>query len=487
MEKKKSFIVVGSGAAGWITASYLANTIDNCEVTVIDDSNSIPIGVGESATPSLNEITRAAGIPQEQWLKESDGSIKYGICFENWFNIGSDWFHLFEDAKKLEPEGDSVEQLLKYGQRHGLSAREFNLFHGPLQIMAEKNLAPSPLEVKGPPNIATHVRADLFGETLKSHLIGKVRIIDSKVKAVDLSESGIESVHLSDGTKVTGDVFFDCTGFTRVLISNFAKINPYKDMIADKFIAGRVTRKRKQIFPFTRIEAVNNGWIWEVNTNSYSTSGFVYTGDLMTDQQALDFFNSYWNHEIDIRFSCLKFESGFMSRVAFKNCIANGLSQGFIEPLEATSLALTADTVINFSKLFNKDNSWSNEKSVILDRHIQRFTRHSKKFVKYHYTLSSRNDCEWWRYWSNQKNLEEYMDYLDHFLVVKRYCSFRETIFNHFNLASMLIASGNQYTRPLNHVFKELDENALKKAIEVNTRSHNLNISHVDFLSQLHR
>ena len=469
-------VVVGGGSAGWTTASYIKNSID-CELTVIHEEQNNPIGVGETVTPTLRLIAENANISENVWLKDSDATFKYGIKFNDWNYSGSVWYHLFEDAFEFsKTKVDSVEYCIN---NLDMSTKYFNLFHGPQQYLLDKNLTPYPKTISDRPGHAYQILADKFGATLQKHL-NDYTLITSGVKDVCINENGIEFLRLENGQTVYGDVFFDCSGFNRVLISKLSDYESYDDMICNKFVAGKVRGVPKQHKIYTELTAKPDGWLWDVNTRNRTAGGFIYSDYFTTDDEARKILKDAWNGQIDFVFDCIKYENGSMKTVAVDNCISNGLAQSFIEPMEATSLMLTCVTVINFVDQYKKKKKWTSKESKVLSRHLKRFLKHSKEFVKYHYTLSDRTDSEFWRYWNNQQNIEEYNDYLNMFLSKKRYCKKGETIFNHFNLASMLIGYEKPYLNKTKNM-KYVDWTEPDYDIDYSN-----NITHDDFLTMVH-
>lgn len=470
MSDKIKIVVVGGGSAGWITASYLKNSI-NCDLTVIHEETNNPIGVGETVTPTIRLIAEKAGIPEEIWMRDSNATFKYGIKFNDWKEKGSVWYHLFEDA--FEYDGiDSVEYLL---ENYNVDSKTYNLYHGPQQYLLEENKSPYPNLISDRPGYAYQIMADKFGKTLKKYL-NDYTLIESSVSDVVIKDNQIDHIILKNGQKIFGDVFFDCTGFKRILISKFSKYKKYDDMICNKFIAGTVDKKIDKHKVYTELTAVKDGWIWDVNTYQRTASGFIYSDKFTDDQTAKQIFIDYWKNErVNIVFDCVEFYNGSMENIAVNNCISNGLSQSFIEPMEATSLMLTCYTVQTFVDIYNKKNNWDSKESTILDKQMRRYLNHSKEFVKYHYTLSDRRDSEFWKYWNEQQDVKSYNDYLELFLNKKRYCKKGETLFNHFNLGSMLIGYGKKYQK----------QKKFNKLYEKKYKEYENNMGHDSYLNSI--
>lgn len=402
-------VVVGGGSAGWITASYLKNNL-NCELTVIDGNERPISGVGESTTPAILKMVTNL----KDWKDKAKATYKYGIKFNNWHKINSVWYHLFDDAF-VKNGIDSIEYLRN---EKNLNTISFNKFHGSLidLCISDDN---NPL-FNTIPGYGYHVQSDKLGEALKNQM-KNYTLIKSDVKHIVCNEKGIEYLLLENNDKIFSDIYFDCTGFERKLISKLSNFEPYTDMIANKFITGKI---KKQYRPYTVANALKHGWMWEIDTQDKTNAGFVYNSEMLSDDEAVK--------ESGLNYEPRKFTSGKMKNIALKNCVSNGLAQSFIEPLEATSIMMTSVTVEQFVKTIKR-----NKDLKILDKVMNRFINHTKTFVKYHYVLSKRNDSKWWNYWTNEPNHIE--DFLNQNLKIKRYCKKNDTLINHFNIASMMV------------------------------------------------
>lgn len=433
-------VIVGGGSAAWITASYLKNSMP-CDVTVIHNGKREIIGVGESTTPAVSLVAKRAGIPFEQWLREARATIKYGILFKDFESMGSRWYHLFDDA--INEEGrDSAEFLLDYRRHHSLTSQEFNLYHGAQQVLFEKRLAPFPEKVFARPGFSFHVEAAHFGEALKNHLKDYKEIIGT-VDEVRTENNKILSLILENGDVIKGDLYVDATGFERKLISELSIFEAYPEIISNRFIAGVVKPEGKfKHLPYTVVHAHPFGWIWEIDSYERKATGFIYSSQFTKDEDALEAFHRFWNHRLEIDIPATPFVSGAMKDFALGNCISTGLAQSFIEPLEATSLATTCMTAFKIVEIFQKENRWGDFESKVLNRYIQSYVFKSRDFVKFHYTLSKRNDSDWWKYWSTKRDPKAFYKFCQPYFENKRYCLEDDSIINHSNLASMMIGFG---------------------------------------------
>jgi len=410
-------VVVGGGSAGWITASYIKNNLD-CELTVISGDEKPIVGVGESTTPAI--LKMVTNLPS--WKIDSCATLKLGIKFENWYRGDSVWYHLFEDAKKIDGI-DSIEYLRnKYPN---ITSEEFNFFHGNFLFYCKNNVE-KPFN-NSIPGYGYHVQSDKLGFALKNS-ISDYKLYTQDVDHVILNEKGIDYLILNNGEKIYADIYFDCSGFKRKLIGEMTTWNSYDDMIANRYIVGKINKNNR---PYTVSRALKNGWMWEIDTQNRTNAGFVYCSDIISDEQAMN--------ESGLFYDSKKFDSGKMKDIAIKNCISNGLAQSFIEPLEATSIMITSVTVEKFVETIKRK-----KKIETLNKVMNRFIEHTKEFVRYHYVLSDRKDSEWWKYWTSlPNNIDEYFNSS---MSTKKYCQKNDTLLNHYNIASMMVGF-NRFNR----------------------------------------
>jgi len=364
-------VVVGGGSAGWITASYIKNNLD-CELTVISGDEKPIVGVGESTTPAI--LKMVTNLPS--WKIDSCATLKLGIKFENWYRGDSVWYHLFEDAKKIDGI-DSIEYLRnKYPN---ITSEEFNFFHGNFLFYCKNNVE-KPFN-NSIPGYGYHVQSDKLGFALKNS-ISDYKLYTQDVDHVILNEKGIDYLILNNGEKIYADIYFDCSGFKRKLIGEMTTWNSYDDMIANRYIVGKINKNNR---PYTVSRALKNGWMWEIDTQNRTNAGFVYCSDIISDEQAMN--------ESGLFYDSKKFDSGKMKDIAIKNCISNGLAQSFIEPLEATS-AEFYQTVAKYA--WDHIEFGASKKDV--NNELRKEAKRIETFILWHYQNGSKFETPFWDY-----------------------------------------------------------------------------------------
>jgi len=468
--------VVGGGSAGWITLSYLAAATD-AELVIIHSNEVDTIGVGESTTPTIKHVADTIGVDEQEWMRDAKAYLKYGVEFHNWNKIGSRWLHSFDDMlphqtfhrpiteygkEQYEKDLTSVEYFLKaYGQ----DVEFFNRTHGPQEHLLENKISPFDKNYKANlsryPGYSYHINAFQFGESLKKHTSKDryTEIVDTIVD-VDIVDNNLKSVKTQSGETIEADIFFDATGFHKLLISHFSEWQPYEDLVNDRAIwgpfAGVQTYK-----PCTEAHAMPYGWLWIIPTYNQLGTGYVYSSKYQSDEDALQTITDFWK-ERGRDFQPIKqisFNAGIQKNVSVGNVISTGLSQSFIEPLEATSIMVTCVTVKSFVDVYNKNKQWTSKNTQVHDKVMKRFINHTKKFVHFHYKLSERDDTPYWRDVANDPNaVKDVCDYID-VLADGQWLSKGETLLNQWNWLSMLLGYDKKYINDLPEISEEHLEN----------------------------
>ena len=458
-------IIVGGGTAGWVSLAYLVATTD-AELTIIHSEEVDSLGVGESTTPTIKHVAETCGIDEVQWMKDAKASFKYGIEFLDFNNIGSRWMHSFDDllpgqsfhtpitefGKNIfKKEISSVEYFLTQ-RRRGIPTYDidwFNNSQGGCEYLLSHNLSPfnknNQSNFSKFPGYSYHINAQEFGNSLRTHT-SKNRFTEIKghVNNVEYDENGVKNITLRDGTKLSADLFIDCTGFKRVLIGDMVQFKPYKGLINNTAIWGPVYTQSYR--PSTLSIAQPHGWIWETPTWGQIGSGYVFCDDFISTEQAEDHIREHWRKQ-GLEWNPIKsskFISGSLDNIAVKNVVSNGLGQSFIEPLEATSIMVTCVTVKNISKLINKNKKWGNKESNIVSKVMKKFLNETMEFVLYHYTLSDRQDTEYWRAYDTTDVLESMSSMIEKKLK-QEWINHAETLLNKYNWTSMLVGYNKPY------------------------------------------
>ena len=471
-------IIVGGGTSGWITLAYLVATTQ-LDIIIVHSEEIDTLGVGESTTPTIKHVAETCGLDEKIWMKISKASFKYGIEFLNFNNIGSRWFHSFDDFIPSQCFSTPITEFGKSNFKKELSSVEyflhqrihdkkynsdwFNTSQGGSQLLVDKQL--SPYNENGIvnfikfPGYSYHINAHEFGSSLRDNVpTDRYTEIKSTVKNVEYGEEGIKSLTLDDGSKISADLYIDCSGFKRILIDKLTTFNPYKGLINNAAVWGSV--KTQSYRPSTISVAQKYGWIWETPTWGQIGSGYVFCDDFISVNNAEKYMIQYWKSKgYDWKpKKSVKFNSGSLDSIAVKNVVSNGLGQSFIEPLEATSIMVICVTVKNISKLINKNKIWGIKESLIFSKVMKKFLNETMEYVLGHYTLSNRNDTEYWRAYDKTNAVKMTSDMIKSKLN-NGWVHHGETNLNLYNWASMLVG----YDKPYINQLPKLTHNQVKE------------------------
>ena len=466
MTKKPHIVVVGGGTAGWITLSYLAATVE-VDLTIIHSDEVDIIGVGESTTPTIKHVAETVGVDEHSWMRDSGATFKYGIEFHDWLKPGSLWFHSFDD---MLPHQCFSRSMVDWGKetfasdltsvdyfltRHGSDVDLFNQTQGAYHYLWKNRLSPvnrrGEVNTSQYPGYSYHVDASKFGNSLRrATSADKYTEIKSLITEVKVGVQGISGLVLQDGREIQGDLYFDCTGFKKLLISKLTKWHSYPELLNDRAIFGRMAGTTLDT-PATQAHAQKVGWIWVIPTWQHIGTGYVYDSSHMSDDEAVQVMTDFWTkrgHRWEMTRE-VKFNGGRQTHCSIKNVIANGLAQSFVEPLEATSIMITCSTIISFVQHYlHRGRIIDHDLTRMHGRSMSSFLEHMKNFVYHHYTLSERNDHEYWRSVRDAGAVQTVSDIIRD----QRYSKWLgrgQTAYNKFNWASMLLGYDKTYNNEL--------------------------------------
>lgn len=407
----KKIIIIGGGTAGWLSAGIIAaqHLVDpehGIELTLIESPNTPILGVGEGTWPSMRSTLKKIGIHESEFIKKCDASFKQGSKFIGWKNHPeSFYYHPFS----LPIAHDSID-LSQYWatQRDKISFADAVNIQGYLD---KKHLAPKQLssdDYAFSANYGYHLDANKIAQFLKKHCCEKlgVNCIIDDVMQVNTKECGdIDSVITSNNGHIAADLFIDCTGNAALLIGQHFKI-PFiskRDVLFnDAALASQVEydTENSNISSFTKSTAQSDGWVWDIGLYSRRGVGYTYSSAHTTDDQAEQILSSYIQkstqapHNTSIR--KLSFEPGHRAQFWHRNCIAIGVSAGFIEPLEASAIALIELSATMLSEQLP-------ENRACMDTLAKRFNAkflgrwdQIVEFLKLHYVLTDRTDSAYW-------------------------------------------------------------------------------------------
>jgi tryptophan halogenase len=397
----KKVDVLGGGTAGWMSASLIKKLMGkSVDVELVESDDIASVGVGEATIPPIRLFNSVLGINEAEFLRETKATIKLGIKFENWKNTEESYFHTFGAAGKSSPFCQ-FHHYLKRAQDAGLKN---NLWDYDLNYLCATQGKFAQIKSKDPIidiPYAFHFDAGLYAQFLRkfSEKIGVKRTegIVNKVKQRNTS-GNINALILSDGTEVTGDLFIDCSGFRGLLIQqtlNTGYENWGHWLPCDRAVA--VPSERfDETLPYTRSIAHAGGWQWRIPLQHRNGNGLVYSSKHYTDEQAKELLLANIESEPLAEPRVIKFTTGRRLKQWNKNVIAIGLSSGFLEPLESTSIHLIQSAIVRLIHMFPQNG--------ISAAQVDEYNKQSKvefeqirDFIILHYHVNQRDDSQLWR------------------------------------------------------------------------------------------
>ncbi|WP_448245865.1 tryptophan halogenase family protein [Thalassotalea agariperforans] len=394
----KNIIIAGGGTAGWMSAAALSKLLGRqFNITLIESDEIGTVGVGEATIPTLVTFHRLLGINEQTFMRATNATFKLGINFENWKEPKHSYLHGFGRVGK-ECWAGEFQHFWLHGLRHGHHAG-FEQYCPEVQAAKAGKFA---ITEENPLNYAYHLDATLYAKYLRkfSEDLGVTRQ-EGKITQVtkDPQSGDIRSLTLASGQVITGDLFIDCTGFASLLIEKTLHTG-FEDwshvLPCDSAVAVQ-TETVKEPIPYTRSIAHANGWQWQIPLQNRVGNGLVYCSKYLSDDDAklLLLKNIEGTPLTEPRI--IKYRTGKRRKAWNKNCVAVGLSSGFIEPLESTSIHLIMSSILRLIVLF----PFEGQKQSLVDEYNQQFDQelaHVRDFIITHYKVTNRDDSEFWRH-----------------------------------------------------------------------------------------
>jgi len=405
-EPIRSILIVGGGSAGWMTAAALARSLPRtrCRITLIESDEIGTIGVGEATIPPIRQFNALLGIDEDAFVRATQATFKLGIQFEHWAAAGTAYFHPFGRF------GADIGPLPFQSYWHAL-ARHDAIAAGPLAAYSLPGMAAAagkfcraaadPRNTLSNISYAFHFDAGRYARFLRTRAEadGIVRL-EGQITEVTRSTNGdVAAVTLVDGRSVDADFFIDCSGFRGLLIEQ-ALGTGYEDwqqwLPCDSAVALPTTRTRAPL-PYTRSIAGSAGWQWRIPLQHRSGNGHVFCSAFLDGDTA----------ETELRAAVadtplsearrLRFTTGRRRKAWNRNVLAIGLSAGFLEPLESTSLHLIQSAITRLLALF-PDRVFATADVDYYNRTTALEYERIRDFLVLHYHATARDDSPFWRH-----------------------------------------------------------------------------------------
>lgn len=412
-------VIVGGGTAGWLTASLLAATHPQhnkagvrLSVTVVESESLPPIGVGEGTWPTMRNTLAKIGIAESDVVKHASATFKQASKFVDWYQqpTSSSYYHPFS-----APQGSARIDITPYWLSNTDS--DFHQYAHDVcfqPALCEQGLAPkidAHAKQGFSANYGYHLDAGQFIALLRNHAknnLGIHHIVDDVTEVV-ANNDGISHVVTNDGRHVEGELFVDCSGFSALLIEKTLHV-PMVDastiLFSDSALVHQLpyTESNQPIPCHTLSTAQEAGWIWDIGLQTRRGTGYVYSSQFQSDDAASETLKRYLkasspNADIPEHFRKISYKTGYRERFWEKNCVAIGLSSGFLEPLEASSLMLIEQSATQLAEQLPTCKEIIPHVAKRFNTSLTYKWQRTIEFLKLHYLLSNRKT----RFWQDNK------------------------------------------------------------------------------------
>ena len=390
-------VIAGGGTAGWMTAACLGKTLGKgLDIRLVESDEIGTVGVGEATIPTLLTFHELCGVNEQEFMAETQAVFKLGIKFENWRDVGHDYIHSFGLTGKDHWTAGFQHFWLKGRDRK--LAREYREYCLELRAAEESRFAHLP---RAGMNYAFHMDATLYAKYLRKLSTGHgVQRIEGKIAEVLRHPDGdIAALKLADGSLLEADLFVDCTGMRALLLGDTlgVKLEDWSHWLPCDRAVALQTQSVRPAVPYVRSIAHPFGWQWQIPLQHRVGNGMVYSSRHVSDDEALATLLKNVQGEVLTKPRVIPFKACQRETVWERNCVAIGLSSGFLEPLESTSIHLIQRGVIRLLQLFPNQGV----RQADVDEYNKRTAaemEHIRDFIILHYKVTDRTDSDFWNH-----------------------------------------------------------------------------------------
>ncbi|CAB9493949.1 tryptophan halogenase family protein [Alteromonas macleodii] len=389
-------VIAGGGTAGWLAASLLKKLLGQAiEITLVESEAIGTVGVGEATIPPIRLVNQVLGIDEAQFIHDTKATVKLAIRFENWKTKGECYYHTFGAPGRSMAFCHFHHYWVKARQQglmNDLWDYDLNYLAAEAGKFAQINAKDPVLELP----FAYHFDASLYAQYLRklSEQMGVVRVEGKIARVQRCNDSGyIQALHLESGEVIDGDLFIDCTGFKGLLIEGAlgAGYDDWSHLLPCDSALAVPSERHEKTAPYTRSIAHDAGWQWRIPLQHRNGNGHVYSSRYISDDQACDTLLSNLDTKPLGDPKLIKFTTGRRRKQWYKNVVAVGLSSGFLEPLESTSIHLIQSAIVRLIQLFPHNGV---TKSLIDEYNKQSELEFEqiRDFLVLHYVVNERTD-----------------------------------------------------------------------------------------------
>lgn len=448
-QQKVRVVIIGGGTAGWMTAGALTKLLPSrCSVHLVESEAIGIVGVGEATLPHIRAFNERLGIDEADFMATTRATFKLGIEFQGWGRPGESYIHPFGTFgsgkgtvefhhywNRRRQETGTVPPIGEYSM--AVTMAYMNRFTRP---------DPDPDAIESTFNYAYQFDATLFAPYLRRIAEGLgARRTEGRVVDVELDgDSGdVRAVRLESGERIEGDLFIDCSGFVSLIIGK-ALDEPFEDwshwLPCDRAVA-MPCRTRTALTPYTSAIAMPAGWRWRIPLQHRTGNGYVYSSAFTSDDEARTGLVGAVEGEPIADPRVLRFKAGRRRSSWVRNCIAIGLSSGFLEPLESTSIYLIQAAITGLVELFPEPKVSPvdrNEFNRLIDMEYDRI----RDFLILHYHATQRSESEFWDYVRTMRVPDTLHEKIELFRRRGRIVKYREGVFLDASWVAVYIGQG---------------------------------------------
>ncbi len=399
----KSVIIVGGGTAGWMSAAALARTLDTNKVSVtLVESEAIgTVGVGEATIPNITEFNRMLGLNEREVMAKTNATFKLGIEFSDWGREGESYVHPFgEHGADMDGIGfhQYWRRLKSCGEPSPIDAYSI----GAIAAKAGKFSLPvnDPRSALSGLNYAYQFDASAYAALLRDYASARgVTRVEGKVVDVSLKPGNghIDALTLESGQTLSADLYIDCSGFRALLIGKALGVGyeDWKHWLPCDSAVTAASAHTGEALPYTRATAQKAGWQWRIPLQHRVGNGHVYSAAHMSDDEATQILLDNMNAPPTTEPRILRWINGHRKDIWHKNCVAIGLSAGFLEPLESTGIYLIQGGITKLLSLF--PNRGFNQGEIDEYNKLARLDiEQVRDFIMLHYIANQRTGQPFW-------------------------------------------------------------------------------------------
>ena len=476
--KVNTVCILGGGTSGFMTSSILAKYKEQLDldfnIKLIYSDSIGSIGVGESTIFNINMLLGYLELKDSDWMSSCNATYKSSIRFENFYKKGRYFHYPFGpsrtdiDPKKWFTLKDVYPEIFT-PERASLYLNSYTMFCEENKLCNENDYLKN--------CTAYHFDSYLMGEYLRKYSEKRgVEVINDTFLEANLKDDGsIENI-VCENSIYEADLFVDCSGFKSLLLGEVMReefISYDKTLINNKALVAKVPyrHKKNQLKNYTNCVALDNGWVWEIPLWDCLSYGYVHTNKFSSDSDIEQEFFNHIGKEVD--YKVVNFKTGRYSKGWVKNVVAVGLSYGFIEPLESTGIASTIGNLFRLLECLSKRDMYYTQ----VDRDVfNHTTSHSldsfRTFLEMHYSLSSRNDSEYWRYVTENTSYggKYYNSFIEDLIIRKEIGNnFQKDMYGNSSFGGdVFIVAGMNYSCFQKHfILKNCNKDHLKKECDI--------------------